>query len=88
MKVKYIEKGIPVDFKRIDKIKTVNFIRAWKSGGLLYGYRDQFGRSISRTQKTDIHTIQKKNVLTLRLTVCRIISRHILTNSATNGKRG
>jgi hypothetical protein len=42
MKVTYIEKGRPFDFKRIDTVRTVYFERTWKSGGLLYGYTDRF----------------------------------------------
>ena len=42
MKITYIEKGVPFDFKRIDRVKTVNVSRTWKSGGLLYGYKDRY----------------------------------------------
>lgn len=42
MKVTYLEKGIPFDFKRIDREKTVFLHRSWRSGGLLYGYVDRF----------------------------------------------
>lgn len=42
MKVTYLEKGIPFNFKRIDREKTVFLRRSWRSGGLLYGYIDQF----------------------------------------------
>ena len=42
MKVTYIEKGIPFDFKRIDHERTVYLYRSWRSGGLLYGYVNQF----------------------------------------------
>ena len=42
MKVTYIEKGRPFDFKRIDTVRTVYLERTWKSGGLLYGYTDRF----------------------------------------------
>lgn len=42
MKITYIEKGVPFDFKRIDSVKTVNVSRTWKSGGLLYGYKDRY----------------------------------------------
>ena len=41
-KITYIEKGIPHDFKRIDTICKVTLSRAFRSGGLLYGYRDRF----------------------------------------------
>ena len=43
MKVKYIEKGPGFNFVRHGDIeKTVTLYRAWKTGGLLYGYKDQF----------------------------------------------
>ena len=42
MKITYLEKGVPFDFKRIDKIKTINLERTWKSGNLLYGYVDRY----------------------------------------------
>ena len=42
MKITYIEKGVPFDFKRIDCVQTVNVSRTWKSGGLLYGYKDRY----------------------------------------------
>lgn len=42
MKVTYIEKGRPFDFKRIDVERTVYLRKCWRSGGLLYGYLDRF----------------------------------------------
>lgn len=42
MKVTYLEKGIPFDYKRIDNERTVYLYRSWRSGGLLYGYVNQF----------------------------------------------
>ena len=43
MKVTYIEKGIECNFKRYgDTEKTVTLLKAWRSGGLLYGYVDRF----------------------------------------------
>lgn len=42
MKVTYLEKGVPLDYKRIDHERTVYLYRSWRSGGLLYGYVNQF----------------------------------------------
>ena len=42
MKVTYIEKGKPFDFKRVDRERSVFLHRSWRSGGLLYGYVDRF----------------------------------------------
>ena len=42
MKVTYLEKGVPFDYKRIDHERTVYLYRSWRSGGLLYGYINQF----------------------------------------------
>ncbi len=42
MKVTYLEKGPVFDFKRIDKVKTVTLYKTFESGGLLYGYKNQF----------------------------------------------
>lgn len=42
MKIRYIEKGKPFDFKRIDHERTITLYNTWKVGGLLYGYRDRF----------------------------------------------
>ena len=43
MKVTYIEKGKENNFMRFgDHVVTVYLVKAWKSGGLLYGYRDRF----------------------------------------------
>ena len=42
MKITYLEKGRVFDFKRIDTVKTITLYNTWKSGGLLYGYRDHF----------------------------------------------
>ncbi len=43
MKITYREKGIPFDFKRIDKVKT-SCVRglAFKSGDLLYFKKNDF----------------------------------------------
>lgn len=43
MRITYLEKGIESGFKRIgDKLVTVVLYKTWKTGGLLYGYRDRF----------------------------------------------
>lgn len=42
MKVTYLEKDVPFDYKRIDHERTVYLYRSWRSGGLLYGYVDRF----------------------------------------------
>lgn len=42
MKVTYLEKGVPFDYKRIDHERTAYLYRSWRSGGLLYGYVNQF----------------------------------------------
>ena len=42
MKVTFSERGKPFDFKRIDNERTVVLLKHWKSGGILYGYVDQF----------------------------------------------
>lgn len=42
MKITYLEKGRVFDYKRIDQIKTVTLYRTFESGGLLYGYKNQF----------------------------------------------
>lgn len=42
MTIRYLEKGIAHDFRRVDHEKTVSVISWWRSGGLLYGYRDRF----------------------------------------------
>ena len=42
MKITYLEKGTPFDFKRVDHERTVYLYRTWRSGGLLYGYKDRF----------------------------------------------
>lgn len=48
MKVTYLEKGQPFDFKRVDRVCTVVLSRTWRSGGLLYGYVDRYNvRAIS-----------------------------------------
>ena len=46
MKVTYIERGVPFDYKRIDRKRTVTLLKSWKSGGLLYGYVDQFNIAV------------------------------------------
>ena len=57
MKVTYIEKGRPIDFKRIDTEKTVNLIKVWEVGGLLYGYKNQF--EVVSIAKEDIISIEE-----------------------------
>ena len=57
MLVTYIEKGIPVDYKRIDKEVTISLLKAWEVGGLLYGYRDRF--NVVSISKEDIIRIEK-----------------------------
>ena len=48
MKVTYLEKGKPFDFKRVDRVCSVVLSRTWRSGGLLYGYVDRYNvRAIS-----------------------------------------
>ena len=42
MKVTYIEKGCVYDFRRVDTVKTVVLRKTFESGGLLYGYKNQF----------------------------------------------
>lgn len=42
MKVTYLEKGQPFDYKRVDRVRSVVLSRTWRSGGLLYGYVNQF----------------------------------------------
>jgi len=42
MKVTYIEKGVPHDFKRIDVERTVYGISSFVSGNLLYVKRNAF----------------------------------------------
>lgn len=42
MIVTYLEKGVPFDFKRIDRVRKVSITRTFESGGLLYGYVDRF----------------------------------------------
>ena len=42
MKITYLEKGQPFDFKRVDRVCTVILSRVWRSGGLLYGYVDRY----------------------------------------------
>lgn len=41
--VKYLERGVEQDFKRVgDRYVTLRLDRCFVSGGLLYGYRDRF----------------------------------------------
>ena len=48
MKVTYLEKGKPFDFKRVDRVCSVVLSRTWRYGGLLYGYVDRYNvRAIS-----------------------------------------
>lgn len=42
MKVTYLEKGVPFDYKRVDHERKVTLLKSWRSGGLLYGYVDRF----------------------------------------------
>ena len=43
MKVTYLEKGPEGNYKRFgDHEVTVYLVKAWKSGGILYGYKDRF----------------------------------------------
>lgn len=42
MQITYIEKGAQHDYKRVDTVRTVYLERPWKTGGLLYGYKDRF----------------------------------------------
>lgn len=42
MKVTYIKRGKPFDYKRIDRERSVYLYKSWRSGGLLYGYVDRF----------------------------------------------
>lgn len=43
MRITYLERGIEQGFKRIgDRLVTVILYKTWKSGGLLYGFRDRF----------------------------------------------
>lgn len=52
MKITYIEKGRVFDYKRIDQIKTITLYKTFESGGLLYGYKNQF--EIVSIEKEDI----------------------------------
>ena len=48
MKITYLEKGRPFDYKRVDRVCSVVLSRTWRSGGLLYGYVDRYNvRAIS-----------------------------------------
>ena len=43
MRITYLERGTESDFRRIgDHLVTVVLYNTWKSGGLLYGFRDRF----------------------------------------------
>ena len=42
MKITFIVKGTPIDFKRIDHERTVTIYKSYKSGNILYGYIDRF----------------------------------------------
>lgn len=43
MRVRFLQKGIESNFRRIgDQERTVFLYKWWKSGGLLYGYLDRF----------------------------------------------
>jgi hypothetical protein len=46
-----------IDFKRIDTEKTVNLIKSWEVGGLLYGYKNQF--EVVSIAKEDIISIEE-----------------------------
>ena len=56
MKIKYVEKGTPFDFKRIDRERTIHATSAWESGGLLYCKLDRF--NIAVISKEDIIEIE------------------------------
>ena len=57
MRITYIEKGQPFDFKRIDHVRTVNVGRTFETGGLLYGYLDRF--NVVVIAKEDIISIEQ-----------------------------
>lgn len=57
MTVTFLEKGKPFDFKRIDRVRTVNISRTFESGGLLYGYLDRY--NVVSIAKEDIIKIEK-----------------------------
>ena len=43
MKVTYIEKGPEYNYKRFgDHEVTIYLFKVWRSGGILYGYKDRF----------------------------------------------
>lgn len=43
MKITYIERGKPFDYKRIDKIKTITVLeKAFTQGGLIYFRKNAF----------------------------------------------
>lgn len=43
MKITYIAKGKEYNYRRFgDHLETVDLFRCWRSGGLLYGYKDRF----------------------------------------------
>jgi hypothetical protein len=43
MRITYLVRGVESNFKRIgDHLETVTLFNTWKSGGLLYGFRDRF----------------------------------------------
>lgn len=43
MRITYLSRGNEFDYKRIgDTLKTIVLFRCWRSGGLLYGYKDRF----------------------------------------------
>lgn len=57
MKVTYIEKGIPHDFKRIDTIRIVCGVSSFVSGNLLYVKRNEFEYSCIAIE--DIISVEK-----------------------------
>lgn len=43
MKITYLERGRVEDFRRYgDRLVTVTLYKTFRSGGLLYGYKDRF----------------------------------------------
>ena len=59
MKITYLEKGMESNFKRFgDRVKTVTLFKCFRSGGLLYGYRDRY--NIVSIAIEDIQSIDGK----------------------------
>ena len=57
MIVKYRVRRFIDRFTCIDTEATVHLLRAWKSGGLLYGYKDRF--NVVSIAKDDILSIEE-----------------------------